>query len=165
MAPSIGFIGMGIMGEPMARNLLKSGKFSSVTVWNRTPVKVGECWPDCCLTSSELLVVNESKTMGLDQQPEPMGLGQQPGNTTRAQNSVTKAFAQPQNSRNKSCVLPLAIVPQPNGTLNSPGFEQCYKATLSIDLGELLAPLSLSLCTKKCKSNCGEGTAAKEVLQ
>ena len=40
MAPSIGFLGLGIMGEPMARNLLKSGKFSSVTVWNRTASKV-----------------------------------------------------------------------------------------------------------------------------
>jgi hypothetical protein len=40
MAPSVGFIGMGIMGEPMARNLLKSEKFSSVTVWNRTSSKV-----------------------------------------------------------------------------------------------------------------------------
>lgn len=40
MAPSVGFLGMGIMGEPMARNLLKSGKFSSVMVWNRTASKV-----------------------------------------------------------------------------------------------------------------------------
>ncbi|PNH10975.1 putative oxidoreductase GLYR1 [Tetrabaena socialis] len=33
---SVGFVGLGIMGEAMARNLLKSGLFSSVTVWNRT---------------------------------------------------------------------------------------------------------------------------------
>ena len=34
---------MGIMGEPMARNLLKSGKFASVTVWNRTASKARLC--------------------------------------------------------------------------------------------------------------------------
>ncbi len=33
----VGFIGTGIMGAPMARNLLRAG--FSVTVWNRTPAK------------------------------------------------------------------------------------------------------------------------------
>lgn len=33
----IGFLGLGIMGTPMARNLLKAGY--EVTVWNRTPEK------------------------------------------------------------------------------------------------------------------------------
>ncbi len=36
---SVGFLGLGIMGEAMARNLLKSGLFASVTVWNRTLAK------------------------------------------------------------------------------------------------------------------------------
>jgi 3-hydroxyisobutyrate dehydrogenase-like beta-hydroxyacid dehydrogenase len=40
MSLDIGFIGLGIMGEAMARNLLKSGKFNSVTVYNRTASKV-----------------------------------------------------------------------------------------------------------------------------
>lgn len=35
--PALRFIGMGIMGAPMARNLLKAGYH--VTVWNRTPAK------------------------------------------------------------------------------------------------------------------------------
>ena len=35
--PSVGFLGMGIMGVPMSINLLKAGY--SVTVWNRTPDK------------------------------------------------------------------------------------------------------------------------------
>lgn len=35
----VGFLGLGIMGEAMARNLLKSGLFASVTVWNRTLAK------------------------------------------------------------------------------------------------------------------------------
>lgn len=43
MAPveplKVGFLGLGIMGEAMARNLLKSGKFASVMVWNRTLAK------------------------------------------------------------------------------------------------------------------------------
>jgi 3-hydroxyisobutyrate dehydrogenase-like beta-hydroxyacid dehydrogenase len=34
MKPSVGFIGLGLMGRPMAANLLKAGY--SLTVWNRT---------------------------------------------------------------------------------------------------------------------------------
>ncbi|MGH9614924.1 MAG: NAD(P)-dependent oxidoreductase [Bryobacteraceae bacterium] len=34
MKPSVGFIGLGLMGRPMAANLLKAGH--EVTVWNRT---------------------------------------------------------------------------------------------------------------------------------
>lgn len=34
MIPTIGFIGLGLMGKPMARNLLKAG--FTVVVWNRT---------------------------------------------------------------------------------------------------------------------------------
>ena len=37
MKPVIGFIGLGLMGRPMAANLLKNG--FSVVVWNRTPGK------------------------------------------------------------------------------------------------------------------------------
>jgi 3-hydroxyisobutyrate dehydrogenase-like beta-hydroxyacid dehydrogenase len=41
--PAVGFLGLGIMGAAMAHNLLKSGKFSKVVVWNRTLSKVGIC--------------------------------------------------------------------------------------------------------------------------
>lgn len=37
MTPSIGFIGLGIMGQPMSANLLKSGH--RLTIWNRTTAK------------------------------------------------------------------------------------------------------------------------------
>src|ERR1700731_3546406 len=37
MKPTIGFIGLGLMGKPMARNLLKAG--SSLVVWNRTAAR------------------------------------------------------------------------------------------------------------------------------
>jgi 3-hydroxyisobutyrate dehydrogenase len=37
MAERVGFLGTGIMGAPMARNLLKAG--FQVRVWNRTPEK------------------------------------------------------------------------------------------------------------------------------
>src|SRR5213078_2402719 len=40
MAPRIGFIGLGIMGKPMARNLIKAG--FPVTVHNRSRGKVDE---------------------------------------------------------------------------------------------------------------------------
>ena len=36
-APTIGFIGLGAMGEPMALNLAKAG--TPLVVWNRTPAK------------------------------------------------------------------------------------------------------------------------------
>lgn len=40
MKPVVGFIGLGLMGKPMARNLLKSGY--EVVVWNRTRSKSDE---------------------------------------------------------------------------------------------------------------------------
>jgi 3-hydroxyisobutyrate dehydrogenase-like beta-hydroxyacid dehydrogenase len=40
MKPSIGFIGLGLMGKPMAGNLLKAGY--AVTVWNRTASRAEE---------------------------------------------------------------------------------------------------------------------------
>jgi 3-hydroxyisobutyrate dehydrogenase-like beta-hydroxyacid dehydrogenase len=44
MTLSVGFIGLGLMGKPMARNLLKAG--FPVTVWNRTPAKAQELLSD-----------------------------------------------------------------------------------------------------------------------
>ncbi|MBP1601333.1 MAG: garR, partial [Acidobacteria bacterium] len=38
MSEKVGFIGLGIMGGGMARNLLKSGL--EVRVWNRTPARM-----------------------------------------------------------------------------------------------------------------------------
>lgn len=40
MKPAVGMIGLGLMGKPMAANLMKSG--FSVTVWNRTRAKADE---------------------------------------------------------------------------------------------------------------------------
>ena len=37
MQPKIGFMGLGIMGTPMAANLLKAGY--AITVYNRSPEK------------------------------------------------------------------------------------------------------------------------------
>ena len=48
----VGFVGLGIMGEPMAQNLLASGKFASVTIWNRTQSKVS-----CVLLPGENVVL------------------------------------------------------------------------------------------------------------
>ena len=36
--PNVGFIGLGIMGAPMARNLIDAGY--SLTVWNRSQAKI-----------------------------------------------------------------------------------------------------------------------------
>ena len=44
MAPRVGFIGLGIMGKPMARNLIKAG--FSLTVHNRSRAKVDELVKD-----------------------------------------------------------------------------------------------------------------------
>ena len=38
--PRIGFAGLGIMGRPMARNLLRAGY--PLTVWNRSPAALAE---------------------------------------------------------------------------------------------------------------------------
>jgi 2-hydroxy-3-oxopropionate reductase len=40
MAKQVGFIGLGMMGNPMSKNLLKAG--FGLTVWNRTPSKMKE---------------------------------------------------------------------------------------------------------------------------
>ncbi len=40
MKPTIGFIGLGLMGKPMARNLLKAG--FPLVVWNRTAAKADD---------------------------------------------------------------------------------------------------------------------------
>ncbi len=40
MKPAVGFIGLGLMGKPMAANLLKAG--FAVTVWNRTRERTRE---------------------------------------------------------------------------------------------------------------------------
>ncbi len=40
MKPTIGFIGLGLMGRPMSLNLVKAGY--SVTVWNRSASRAGE---------------------------------------------------------------------------------------------------------------------------
>jgi 3-hydroxyisobutyrate dehydrogenase-like beta-hydroxyacid dehydrogenase len=40
MSERIGFIGLGIMGQGMANNLLKAG--FDLRVWNRTPGRIDE---------------------------------------------------------------------------------------------------------------------------
>lgn len=40
MKPSVGLIGLGLMGRPMGANLLKAGY--ALTVWNRTPARAAE---------------------------------------------------------------------------------------------------------------------------
>ncbi len=40
MAKRVGFIGLGMMGTPMSKNLLKAGV--DLTVWNRSPSKMKE---------------------------------------------------------------------------------------------------------------------------
>lgn len=40
--PAVAFLGLGIMGQAMAANLLKSGLFNSVIVWNRSPAKTAD---------------------------------------------------------------------------------------------------------------------------
>ena len=42
MAEKLGFIGLGIMGKPMVRNLVEAGW--EVVVHNRSRRSVGGCW-------------------------------------------------------------------------------------------------------------------------
>ena len=57
--PTIGFLGMGIMGVPMALNLLKAG--FKVTVWNRSEDKCKDCikaGAASCKTPAEVFAVH-----------------------------------------------------------------------------------------------------------
>jgi len=49
--PSVGFLGLGIMGVAMARNLVNSGKFT-VYVWNRTASKCAELVKEGAIAAS-----------------------------------------------------------------------------------------------------------------
>ena len=40
MKTRVGFVGLGLMGNPMSNNLLKAGY--DVAVWNRTPSRMDE---------------------------------------------------------------------------------------------------------------------------
>ena len=40
MKPTVGFIGLGLMGKPMARNVLRAG--FPLVVWNRTSAKADD---------------------------------------------------------------------------------------------------------------------------
>lgn len=57
MDKKIGFIGLGIMGVPMARNLLKAG--FDLSVWNRTPSKMDELAKAGAMTGRSAAVVAE----------------------------------------------------------------------------------------------------------
>ena len=57
---TVGYLGMGIMGSAMARNLLKSGQFKDVYVWNRSPGKCDELVAEgakTMATASEVVAV------------------------------------------------------------------------------------------------------------
>ena len=60
MSPTLGFIGLGIMGKPMARNLLKAGY--AVTVYNRSPgsmTELGSAGADSAASSAEVAEKSE----------------------------------------------------------------------------------------------------------
>lgn len=58
MSKKLGFIGLGIMGLSMARNLLKTG--SEVTVWNRSPGREAELRADGLTVAQSAKAVGES---------------------------------------------------------------------------------------------------------
>ena len=47
----IGFIGLGIMGKPMVRNIMKAG-YTDVLVWNRSKAAMEEVAADCAVASN-----------------------------------------------------------------------------------------------------------------
>ncbi len=55
MQPKVGFLGMGIMGQAMAKNILKAGY--ELMVYNRTPEKtvaLGEAGARVAVTQNEI---------------------------------------------------------------------------------------------------------------
>ncbi|WIA09375.1 hypothetical protein OEZ85_008781 [Tetradesmus obliquus] len=71
-APTVGFLGLGIMGTAMCRNLLKCGAFSKVIVWNRTASKCDELVAEGAVAaSSPAEVVQQADiTFGMLADPE-----------------------------------------------------------------------------------------------
>jgi 3-hydroxyisobutyrate dehydrogenase len=57
----IGFVGLGIMGEPMARNILKAG--FPLTVWNRTPSKAEALRGDGATVAGSPAAVAQASTI------------------------------------------------------------------------------------------------------
>ena len=47
----IGFIGLGIMGKPMVRNIMKAG-YTEVLVWNRSKAPMDEVVADGAIAST-----------------------------------------------------------------------------------------------------------------
>jgi 3-hydroxyisobutyrate dehydrogenase len=65
-APTIGFIGLGAMGEPMALNLAKAG--TPLVVWNRTPAKakpLEDAGAEVAASSDEVLARAETTILML----------------------------------------------------------------------------------------------------
>ena len=60
MKPNVGFIGLGLMGRPMALNLLKAGY--AVTVWNRTRARAD----DVVAAGAKLAVTPRETAAGAD---------------------------------------------------------------------------------------------------
>ncbi len=104
----IGFIGLGLMGRPMAMNLLKAGH--SLTVWNRTPARARELaaagatlakTPCEAASSSEVLLTIvsdppalESVLWGNRQGNEGAFAGLKPGSLYIDSSTVSPALAQ-----------------------------------------------------------------------
>lgn len=74
MEPNVGFIGLGLMGSPMAHNLLRAG--FQVTVWNRTRAKAdrliraGATWapsPKDVATTADVLITIVSDPPALEE--------------------------------------------------------------------------------------------------
>src|SRR5215470_13651255 len=68
MSTTIGFIGLGIMGKPMARNLLKAGY--KLVVYNRNPAPMGELTAEGATAAGSPKVVAEQSDVVITMLPD-----------------------------------------------------------------------------------------------
>src|SRR2546423_14732793 len=68
MSDTIGFIGLGIMGKPMARNLMKAGY--QLVVYNRSPGPMNELAAEGAKTASNAREVAEQSDVVITMLPD-----------------------------------------------------------------------------------------------
>jgi len=146
---SIGFIGLGIMGHAMARNLLNAGH--SVTVWNRTPSRAqdlldeGATWapsPSAVAETEKMVMICVSDTpdveavvFGLGGVAEGLSAGSLVIDHSTISPTSTKAFAAKVNAVGASWLdAPI-----------SGGSEGAANGTLSIMIGGDVADIERSM--------------------
>jgi len=173
--PTVAVVGLGIMGEPMARNLLRAGH--RLSVWNRTPSKAAAlvqegatlaASPRDAARASEITIVMVADPPALDAVlggPEGVWEGLRSG--TLLVNMGTQAVAQIERIAREAQRLQVGFLDSPVTGSRSGAVE----GTLTLLVGGDAAVLEKARGTLAAVGRtmlhvggCGDGTRAKLVL-